>query len=148
MIGEANSEANNSVIAPNSVSPSRQFGLLCVALLVALLVALPIAWATMGASGLVAAVVANLACLSGGVIALWVCGRFTEPTAVVASILLGTLIRMGLPLTVFMATYLRGGMVVDGGLVFYLLFFYLVMLFVETKLIVAQFSSQNCTGRC
>ena len=141
-------EANNNVIDPNSVSPSRQFGLLCVSLLVALLVALPIAWATKGASGLAAAVVANLACLLGGVIALWVCGRFAEPAAVVASVLVGILIRMGLPLAVFIATYFRGGMVVDGGLVFYLLFFYLVMLFVETKLIVAQVTPQNCTGRC
>ncbi len=52
-------------------------------------------------------------------------------------VLLGMLPRLGIPLTVVLAFYVRGGWLADAGLVYYILVFYFVTLAVETTLLVS-----------
>lgn len=56
----------------------------------------------------------------------------------VAEVLLGGGLRMGLPLGMFAIVYVQGGALVDAGLAYYLIVFYLVMLTFETLMLFPQ----------
>lgn len=103
-------------------------------LLVSYAGASPIAWSLDGVAGLVTAAVAATFCLAGGALALVVGEIYRGAERVLHQVLLGTALRMGVPLGLCVAVYWRDGFLVDAGLAYYLIGFYLVMLTVETVL--------------
>ena len=84
----------------------------------------------------VAAAVGLLFCLLGGLGSLLVCELFRDPDLVMYRVLIGTMLRMGLPLGLFLVVYYRGGTLVEAGLGFYVIGFYLIMLTTETLMLV------------
>ena len=84
--------------------------------------------------GVAAACFAMLACFASGLLAM-VCAevarQFQYP---LAGMLLAMGIRTSLPMAVLLAVYVRGGAMVDAGMAYYLLVFYLAVLAIETFL--------------
>ncbi len=98
-------------------------------------VVIPLAYLWRGWEGLASASVAWLVNLAGGLAALWFSHMLREPAQVVAQVLAGMFLRMGIPLAACMVVYLRGGMLADAGFVYYIMAFYFVTLAVETVLL-------------
>lgn len=87
-----------------------------------------------GAVGLAAAAIAAGLCLLGAGLALGVCRLFRDPRHALHGVLIGMLLRMGIPLFSALAFLLQGGPLAKAGLLVYLLVFYLVTLSVQTAL--------------
>ena len=109
---------------------------LLAVMFLAFLVATPVALYTCGRDGMVAAAVALVICLLGGLGSLLVCELFRDPNLVLYRVLIGTMLRMGLPLGLFLVVYYRGGTLVEAGVGFYVIGFYLIMLTTETLMLV------------
>lgn len=107
-------------------------------LLFVMLVMLPAAWLTKGTDGLCASAVAMGVCLLAGELTLVVERMFAHPQFVLHKVAIGMFVRLGLPLALVTVVYARGGMLADGGMVFYLFGYYFVMLFAVTCLTAGQ----------
>ena len=68
-----------------------------------------------------------------------------DPSQAIANVLVGMMLRMGMPLGVALAVHLRGGLLAGGGFLYYLLLFYPVTLGVETALTLPR--SGGAAGR-
>ena len=111
---------------------------LAFVLLVSYAVSVPVAWYSGRSFGVMTAGVALAFCLLGGSLALLVSEFFRGSGRMVAEVLLGGGLRMGLPLGMFAIVYVQGGALVDAGLAYYLIVFYLVMLTFETLMLFPQ----------
>jgi hypothetical protein len=83
---------------------------------------------------MVAAGVAATFCLLGGALALVAGDIVRGADRALHQMLIGTALRMAVPLGLCVSVYWRGGPLVDAGLAYYLIGFYLVMLTLETVL--------------
>lgn len=95
-----------------------------------------------GISGLLAALYALLLCALPALFSLALGEVFRGPDGALYSLLLGMLLRLGIPLVGFLTAYVWGGPLVEGGLVFCLLVLYPIMLTVETVLLTAQVQTE------
>ena len=93
-----------------------------------------VGFALSGSSGVLAAMFAALVCLVSGLLAMVAAEIARQFHQRLASVLLAMGIRTSLPMAVLVAVYLRGGAIVDTGMAFYLLVFYLAVLAIETYL--------------
>ena len=94
----------------------------------------PVAGLWHGPAGLGAVAVAAGVCLLGALTALAIAHVLRAPRHALWGVLLGMAVRMGVPLACGLVFHLRGGALVDAGLLYYLLMFYPVTLGVETVL--------------
>ena len=118
-----------------------RLSILLAASLAAAVAAAPLAAYLRGGEGLVAAFVAMAVCLVAGGLATMVTTLPWPREFLLYRVVLGMFLRMSLPLFVMIPVYIHGGLLVEGGLVYYLLFFYLVTLAVETTLDVLQINT-------
>lgn len=95
---------------------------------------LPIAGTLHGWAGAGAVALAGVVCLAGASAALVISSILRGPHFVLPAMLLGMLIRMGLPLSLALIVHFRGGPLAESGFLVYLLVFYPVTLTVETIL--------------
>jgi len=93
-----------------------------------------LAYAFSGWIGVTAAVLAGGVCWLGGLISLWIASGQEAPDKVLLCVVGGMLPRMGIPLMVCFFVYLRGGVLVEAGFVYYILVFHLVTLVVDVGL--------------
>ena len=84
--------------------------------------------------------------LLAGAGALAVGNLFTGPQSVAIGALAGMLVRMAVPLVFVMIVYSQGGALVESGMVFYLLAYYLITLAAETWMSVRRVSPQPLVG--
>ncbi len=114
--------------------------LVCLAVVatggVCLALAGPVSYLWSGPIGLGAAALASGCCCVGAMGALCVAPWFRGPHRLLASVLVGMSVRMGVALTAALIVQLGGGPLADAGFVYYLLVFYLVTLAVETVVVV------------
>ena len=82
--------------------------------------------------GLAAAALASGCCCVGALGAIGVAFWLRGPRHLLALVLVGMGVRMGVALAAALIVQLGGGPLVDAGFVYYLLMFYLVTLAVET----------------
>ncbi len=94
----------------------------------------PVAGMLSGPVGLAAAAVAAGLCLGGALLALLTARRSADPSSAMLGVLIGMLMRMGVPLFSGLAIQVHGGRLAQAGLLVYLVVFYPVTLFVETAL--------------
>ena len=99
----------------------------------------PLAYYLSGAQGLAASAVAAGTCLVAGVGALTLASLFPGRNTVAVGVLAGGLVRMAVPLVVVLVVYTRGGMLVEAGMVYYMLAYYFIALIVETGMVLRQF---------
>jgi hypothetical protein len=116
--------------------PLRVFVAVIVAAVACLAVGGPVAYWLSGKSGLAAAALASGCCCVGALGALGVALWLRGPRYLLASVLVGMGVRMGVALGAALIVQLGGGPLVDVGFVYYLLMFYLVTLAVETTAVV------------
>jgi hypothetical protein len=86
-----------------------------------------------GTRALLAELAAGVVCLAAGLVAL-LATSLVPRSAALYGMLIGMLLRMGLPLAAALVWRARGGPLVEAGAIYYLIPFYLVMLLVETLL--------------
>jgi hypothetical protein len=103
-----------------------------------LLAAVAVGSALDGAVGIQAAALAAIVCLSGSLLGLLIVNLARRRGQMLAGVLMSMAPRMGLPLGFCLLMHLRGGALVEAGIVFYVLAFYIVTLAVETWLLVDQ----------
>jgi hypothetical protein len=94
----------------------------------------PVAGALSGTVGLAAAAVAAGLCLAGAGLALVACRLYRDSKRALQGVLIGMVLRMGVPLLSALAIQVQGGGLARAGLLVYLVVFYPVTLFVETAL--------------
>jgi len=111
-----------------------QSAVLLGVVLVACGIVMPVAGFVSGSAGIAAALVAAGLCLLGAGLALVACRLFRGPEHVLPAVLVGMLLRMGIPLASGLALQFQGGPLAEAGLLVYLVVFYPVTLFVETAL--------------
>lgn len=114
-------------------SLSFRLAFLGATMLVAMGIVLPLGWVVAGTrAGLLAGATAGGVCLLAAWIALAVSELLRGPKHVVSLVLVGMLIRMGIPLAVALILCFSGGPLADAGFLYYLIVFYPVTLTVET----------------
>jgi len=96
--------------------------------------ALAIGYAVSGTQGVATAAVAVGVCFASGLIALVVTHLFTQAGQFLWGVLAGAGIRSVLPLVALALVHLLVPLLENAGFVYYLVFFYLLVLGVETKL--------------
>jgi hypothetical protein len=101
---------------------------------VALALAIPVAAYLHGGAAILAATIAACLCLAGAASALIVTGLLRGPQRALAALLMGMAMRMGIPLILGLALQVRGGLLAQAGVLYYILIFYAVTLAVETAL--------------
>jgi hypothetical protein len=106
--------------------------------LIAWTISAPLAYSTRGSTGLIAAAVAAGVCWFGAVVTLPVASLLRGPTAMMYGVALTMLARTMLPLMLGVALHFSLPSLAKGGMIYYLLAFYLIMLAVETVLSVAR----------
>jgi hypothetical protein len=99
--------------------------------------AMLVAWAVSGADGALAAFLSGGVCLFGGVASLLAGSVFRGANGLLLQLGFGIGLRMGLPLLFALLVVTQGGPLVEAGIVYYLLAFYLIALLAETWLAVA-----------
>ncbi len=108
---------------------------LAVAVLAIAAVILPLAWVISGnQGGVIAGAAAAGVCLLAASIALGVSEPLRRPQDVLALVLVGMMIRMGIPLAAALIVVFRGGPLADAGFLYYVVVFYAVTLVAETFL--------------
>lgn len=142
----ASGDSADWVAVARSLSPVARAGLLLLILAVAVLMALPVALNATGWEGVAAAGCAALLCFAAGVAVIVVTMFASSPENVAYLVVLGMLFRMGIPLVSCLAIYFRGGLLVDAGMVYYLLVFYPLALAFETWLDVVRLSPPDFSG--
>ncbi len=108
--------------------------ILAIVAAAALAMVAPVAWRLGGAAGVAAATLAASLCLAGAVLALLAGHRLREPRQAGTALLAAMAARTGIPLAAALVIHLRGGLLADAGLLYYLLVFYPVTLTAETLL--------------
>jgi hypothetical protein len=109
--------------------------LLGVFVLTTAAIVLPIGWSVSGnSSGFVAGAAAGGVCLLASCIALASSEPLRRPRQILALVLVGMLVRMGIPLAAALTVYFAGGPLADAGFLYYLVLFYPLTLTVETFL--------------
>ncbi len=103
---------------------------------VCLALAGPVAYCWSGGIGLEAAALASGCCCAGALGTLCVAPWLRAPHHLLASVLVGMAVRMGVALAAAVVVQLGGGPLAEAGFVYYLLMFYLVTLAVETAVVV------------
>jgi hypothetical protein len=111
-----------------------QEAVLAAAVLAVYAAVAPVAAAVSGVMGLASAAVAAGLCLAGAGLALAACHRFRDPKNSLQGVLIGMLLRMGVPLFSALVIQVQGGGLAKAGVLIYLVVFYPVTLFVETAL--------------
>ena len=105
-------------------------------LLVAVALSLPLGYAILGNKMvLVAGGLAGGVCLLAGWIVLALNHMLHRPQQALALVGLAMLVRMGMPLAMVLTICLCGGPLVNAGILYYVILFYLVTLTVETLLV-------------
>lgn len=115
-----------------------QCALLAAVTLAVYLVAAPIGYSLKGADGCLAAAVAAGLTLFGTETALVATRRARGPSAALRGMLVGMMLRLGVPLFGSLAIKIRGGAALEGGALYYLIVFYLVTLAIEIALEVCR----------
>ncbi len=104
-------------------------------MLIAAGIILPLGWAVSGnRTGLLAGAAASGVCLLAAWTALCLGEPLRKPQHLVALVVAGTLVRMGIPLVAALAVFFRRGPLADAGFLYYLILFYPVTLTAETFL--------------
>jgi hypothetical protein len=111
-----------------------QSGVLAAAVLVVFAAVAPAAVCASGTAGLAASATAAGLCLVGAASALATCRALRGPDYMVYGVLLGMLLRMGIPLVSAVALQIAVRPLADAYVLVYLLVFYPVTLSVETFL--------------
>ncbi len=119
----------------NVSSPVVQAGILCTALACLAVPLGLLGFLLDGWVGVGAAVASGAICLAAALLALLLASLTAAPDQVVQRVVLTMLPRMGLPLFACVLVYLRGGVLVEAGFVYYIMAFYLIALLVETILL-------------
>jgi len=96
-----------------------------------------------GDSGLIAATLAGVVCLVASELALIVLQLLRDPKLVLHGVVIGMMIRMGLPLLVGGFLQLNNQGLANAGLLYYVLVFYLATLLVETALVVSHLQNSH-----
>jgi hypothetical protein len=94
----------------------------------------PVAGYFSGTPGLAAAAAAAGICLLGAASALAACRPLRDPKYALQGLLVGTALRMGLPLAFAIVLQIRATVVAEAGLLCYLIIFYPFTLAAETTL--------------
>lgn len=128
------------VALARSLSPVARAALLFSLLFLAVLISLPVAANASGWQGCAASACAALLCFAAGVAVVLVTLFASSPEHVAYFVVLGMFFRMGIPLVACLAIYVRGGWLVEAGLVYYLLVYYPLALAAETWLDVVRLS--------
>ena len=123
-----------------------QLAVLTAAVLLVYAGVAPVAAGLSGPHGLGAAAAAAGLCLVGAGLALVACRLFRDPKYALYAVLVGMLLRMGIPLSFALAVCLHGGPAAEAGLWVYLIVFYPVALWVETALSLASRDGQRPGG--
>lgn len=136
---EKNELAASSVLGSLRRLPQRSLLFRAVILggvvLVAASVILPLGRAiSSNRAGLFAGAAAGGVCLLAAWLALGLSGPLRRPQQTLALVLVGMLVRMGIPLAAALAVCFSGGPLVDAGFLYYLVVFYPLTLTVETFL--------------
>lgn len=105
-----------------------------------------VGYARSGVAGILAALLAGSVCCGGAVASLVVVGPVRRVPQAVPRILLGMLIRMGVPLTACVAVLLFGGPLVAAGAPVMILGYYLLMLVAETWLLLRLTAADLAAG--
>lgn len=113
---------------------SIRLAVLTVVVLAAYCLTAPVAARLGGAEALKAAALAAGLCLIGAASALLIGDRLRGPHGALASLWLGMILRMGVPLTAGLIIHLHGGPLAQAGLLWYLVVFYPITLTVGTIL--------------
>ncbi len=108
--------------------------MLALVVLTVFLATAPVAAWLNGWTAILGATAAAGVCLFGSGLALVISHLLRAPEKVLYGMLLGMTVRMGIPLGIGLACHLRGGVLADSGMLYYLLIFYPVTLLVETIL--------------
>ena len=109
--------------------------LLGVAVLIVAAVILPLALLISGnRAGLYSAAAAGGVCLLSAWLALCASEPLRRPQSVLALVVVGMMIRMGIPLAAALTVFFRGGPLADAGFLYYVVLFYPVTLIAETYL--------------
>jgi hypothetical protein len=95
---------------------------------------LPAAWLSSGIPGLAAVAASAGVCLVAALASLAIAHLLRGPAVTLQALLLSMLVRMGIPLAFAVMAYLRAAPLVNAGLMYYLVIFYLPVLAVETVL--------------
>ena len=111
-----------------------QSAVLVVTVLVGYVLVAPVAGLLSGVAGLGSAATAAGLCLLGAGLALIACRPLRGPKYAFHRVLIGMLLRMGVPLVSALVLQLQGGALAKAGLLIYLLVFYPVTLCMETLL--------------
>lgn len=111
-----------------------QMAVLIVAVLGTYALVTPVALFFSSATGLAAAALGAALCLAGAVCALVVCRWLHDPRKEWKAALAAMLPRMGIPLGFALFLQIRGGALVEAGLLYYLVVFYTVTLALETAM--------------
>ena len=119
---------------PGYVGAAARASLLSGLLLLLLIPVASVGFALSGPSGVMVASFSMLICLASGLLAMVAAEIARQFNQQLASLLLAMGIRTSLPMAVLIAVYIRGGAIVDAGMAFYLLVFYLAVLAIETYL--------------
>ncbi len=93
---------------------------------------LSIALPTAGANGVVATSIAAIICLFGGASALIISEVLRGPVLMAYGVVGGMLIRMAIPLGMLLVFRFQTPHLMDAGLIYYLLVFYMATLLMET----------------
>ncbi len=108
-------------------------------MLAAAFLVLPLGWAiSSNRMGFFAGAAAAGVCLAAAVTALGLSQSLRRPRQVLAFVLVGMTIRMGIPLMAALAVFFLGGPLADAGFLYYLVVFYPVMLTAETFLFLPE----------
>lgn len=122
-----------NTIASNAAARLRRacWGLVLVAALAWPLFA-TVGYARSGLAGILAALLAGGVCCAGALAGLLTAGRFGLGTHAVTGILLGMMLRMGIPLGACVVLLVLGGPLVEAGALVMILVYYLLTLLAET----------------
>lgn len=113
---------------------SLRLALMAAAVAAAFGLTVPVALHIGGVMAVTAAALAAGLCLLGAGSALFIGDRLRGPHIALAALLLGMILRMGLPLTAGLIIHLHGGPLAQAGLLWYLVVFYPITLTVGTIL--------------
>jgi hypothetical protein len=83
-------------------------------------------------TGLMAGAVAAGVCLLAAWLALVLCEPLRSPQHLLALVLVGTVVRMGVPFAAILVIFFLGRPLADAGFVYYLMVFYPIALVAET----------------
>jgi len=108
--------------------------MLALVVVVVFLAVAPVAAGLGGWTAILGAVAAALVCLFASGLALVISHLLRAPQNALYGMLLAMTVRMCFPLGIGLACHLRGGVLADSGMLYYLLIFYPVTLLVETIL--------------